>query len=182
MKIYDPASLERNVGVFTITAEIPESMYSELNADGTRPHVSIDIDAPTQLVALQVLAYLHSGEGLDVIMTSVMDQLFADKPDFHENGKYYEDTEESADAIFAAMEEVYSPWKKFLFEMEGKVVKDDVETVHPVTLAIHAPSASIAFDSFVGLTTNEMLNSLAAGFMPDAEDDDDEYDDDVNSW
>lgn len=171
MKIFSPESLATTAGKFTLSSEIPSEMYPDTNVDGSRPSVSVDVDASTQLVALKVLDYLND-EGVEDLITAIVLQLFRADADFDDSTFDFED-EATLELLDQKMTELHSPFIDFDFNMDVRMEEDGKETVSNVKLVITAPSGAIAIESFIGLTGKKMLNRLATSFMPDEEDEDD---------
>lgn len=158
-RIFDESVWEKPAD-FTMQLDIPETAYNVLNADGTRPVVSLKIEGTSILLAVQVLHQLHDEESfLEIIAQYLTDGHYAEMMQ----------TDEGKNVLADKMSEIHNDF--FTVEFDA-----DFSETEKVSLTVTAPSGVIAFRALQAMTKDDKLDALMVSFMPKETDDDvDDY-------
>lgn len=156
-RIMDKSVLQ-DAADFQMKLDIPETVYSKKNPDGTQPVVTLAIQADTIAFAVGVLRQMNE---TDMVAEVIAGGIFS--------AEYIEALESGDDAAAqlanAKFEEVHDEFLTFGCEVKG-------ENDEKFSMNLTAPSGAIAYHSFQSMTSEQRLNAFVLNLMPLDEDDD----------
>lgn len=165
-RIMDPSALDIPAD-FSIAAPIPASKWTQRNDDGSRQNVTIAVKGGTVRTALQVLSSINDAEAYLEAATG--------DSDLPEDLETLPDSEQT-ELFNKFIDEIHTPF----LVTEISIQVDYVDTSVPsdvVEITVTAPTVRIGAEAIMAITTDSYLSKIASGFMPQSDDDIDEYDD-----
>lgn len=152
---------------FTLSANVPDSAGVPLNADGSKPQVTLKVTADTYQSALTLLIQLH-GDHQELVGTWLSQQLSVRQ---YRKAVKMADRGEKPAFVQEAADRIHTKFLTFETSAVFKTEEDGVMKEHTVDLAITAPSVTVGMKGFVSLTRPHNLNELAITFCPELEGD-----------
>ena len=151
---------------FTFSANVPDSAGLSLNPDGTKPQVSVKVNADTFMAGLVLLGQLHDDPD-ELLTTWLGRQLSAAQ--FRKAVKMI-GKGQRPDFAVEAMKKVHPEFLTFNSSASFTMQVNGAEVEQTVDLTITAPSIEIGIQGFVSLTSAARLQNAAIGFCPEIED------------
>ncbi len=156
----------------TLHVPVPENRGLPLNADGTRPQITLVGEGDTYGILLRVLSEVRDSEG-EMLLEAYMD-LILSRSEF-EDVESLDDAAPRLKEIFTEVHEDF-PTTTVTFEMTVEQESGAVET-HPVTIAIKSPSMELGVSAAVAMTKPRILTQVAIELCPRADVDWDDSED-----
>lgn len=142
----------------TLSAAVPEKIGLDLNPDGSRPRITINVTGETYMSVLEVLTVLHDDP--EPLLGGLFVELLTEA-----EMAAFESLEAAAPLFNEKFTEVAVPFKTFTVLLEAGEEE--------VSIAITAPNAKTGVQALHYLTSPKMLTNTAIAMCPEL--DDDEY-------